>query len=148
MIRKDESSRYLESQPIILTINPPIFPLFYWFFFLVKMVKFFGGNGQPFISKTQKNLCREKHSVCFEMIRKYESSRYLESQSTYVTTKHFLGKKLYFKWNRYLKQALNIFPKMKWATWEVERLILAQKYWKNIRHGYMYAIRTYNHGRF
>ena len=31
MIRKDESSRYLESQPRILTINPRIFPLFYWF---------------------------------------------------------------------------------------------------------------------
>ena len=34
MIRKYESSRYLKSQPIILTINPRIFPLFYWLFFL------------------------------------------------------------------------------------------------------------------
>ena len=64
-----------------------------------------------------------------------------------VTTKHFRGKILYFKWNRYLQKALNIFSNMKWATWEVERLVLALKYWREIRHGYMYAIRTYNHGR-
>ena len=89
------------------------------------MVRFFGGNGKLYHLKKTNRFVREKHSVRFEMIRKYESSRYLESQSTYVTTKHFLGKKLYFKWNKYLQQALNIFPKMKWATWEVERLILS-----------------------
>ena len=42
------------------------------------MVKFFEGNGQAFISKRQKDLS-EKHSVRFRMIRKDESSRYLES---------------------------------------------------------------------
>ena len=43
------------------------------------MVKFFGGNGKPFISK-RKKICQEKHSVRFGMIRKDESSRYVESQ--------------------------------------------------------------------
>ena len=65
-----------------------------------------------------------------------------------VTTKHFLGKILYFKWNRYLQEALNIFPNMRGATGEVEPLIFTLKYWRKIRHGYMYAIRTYNDGRF
>ena len=64
-----------------------------------------------------------------------------------VTTKHFRGKILYFKWNRYLQQGLNIFANMKSATWEVERLVLALKYWREIRHGHKNAIRTYDHGR-
>ena len=37
---------------------------------------------------------------------------------------------------------------MNWATWALERWIFALKYRRKIRHGYMYAIRTYNHGRF
>ena len=86
------------------------------------------------------------------MIRKDESSRYLESQPIWLhndaTTKHFLGKILYFKWNRYLQQALKSFQTSNEPLEEVERLILALKYWRKIRHGYMYAIRTYNHGRF
>ena len=49
-----------------------------------------------------------------------------------VTTKHFLGKIFYFNWNRYLQRAVNIFRKKKWATWEVERLILSLKYWRKI----------------
>ena len=44
------------------------------------MVKFFGGNGKPFISKKAKRFVREKHSVRFRMIRKDECSRYVESQ--------------------------------------------------------------------
>ena len=39
------------------------------------MVKFFGGNGQAFISKKQKSIASQKYSVRFKMIRKDESSR-------------------------------------------------------------------------
>ena len=39
------------------------------------MLKFFGGNGQVFISKKQKKLVWEKHYVGFKIIRKDESAR-------------------------------------------------------------------------
>ena len=39
------------------------------------MVKFFGGNGQVFISKKTKRLVWEKHSVRFKIIGKDESAR-------------------------------------------------------------------------
>ena len=39
------------------------------------MVKVFGGNGKPFISKKVKRFVGEKYSVCFKMILKDESSR-------------------------------------------------------------------------
>ena len=38
------------------------------------MVKFFGGNGQVFISK-KKRFGSQKHSVRFKIIRKDESAR-------------------------------------------------------------------------
>ena len=56
MIRKDESSRYLESQPIILTINPRIFPLFYWFYFLSKNGEIFWKQWPRIYLEKQKDL--------------------------------------------------------------------------------------------
>ena len=41
-----------------------------------------------------------------------------------------------------------VFYNIKGAGWALELSILMLKEWRKIRHGYMYAIRTYNHGTF
>ena len=118
MIRKLVCSKYLENQPIILTINPRIFPLLYWFYFLSLNGEIFWRQWPAIYLKDAKRFVREKYSVRFRMIQKDESFRYLESQpicmvtwSLYddVITKYFLGKIFFFNWNRYLQQAVNIF---------------------------------------
>ena len=122
MIRKLVSSKYLEYQPIILTINPHIIPLLYRFYFWSKNGEIFWRLWPAIYLKNTKRFVREKHSVRFRMIRKDESSRCLESQplcmvtwSLYdiVTTKYFLGKIFYFNRNRFVQQAVNIFRNMK-----------------------------------
>ena len=122
MIRKLVSSKYLEYQPIILTINPRIIPLLYWFYFLSKNGEIFWRQWPAIYLKNAKRFVREKHSVRFRMIRKDESFRCLESQplcmvtwSLYdiVTTKYFRGKISYFNRNRFVQQAVNIFRNMK-----------------------------------
>ena len=65
-----------------------------------------------------------------------------------VTTKHFYEKILYPNGNKRLELALNVFSNIKGAKWALELSILMLKYVRKFRHGYMYAIRTYNHGRF
>ena len=65
-----------------------------------------------------------------------------------VTRKHFYEKILYLNGNKRLEVALNVFCNIKGASWALELLILMLKYGRKFRHGYMCAIRTYNHGRF
>ena len=68
------------------------------------MVKFFGSNGQPFISKRQKDLSEKSILFVLESSGKMShlgisNPTYMVTWSLYddVTTKHFLGKRLYFK---------------------------------------------------
>ena len=65
-----------------------------------------------------------------------------------VTKKHFYEKILYLNGNKWLELALNVFSNIKGPSWALELSILMLKYGRKFRHGYMYAIRTYNHGRF
>ena len=122
MIRNLVSSKCLEYQPIILTINPRIIPLLYWFYFLSENGEIFWRQWPAIYFKNAKRFVGEKHSVRFRMIRRDDSSRCLESQpllmvtwSLYdiVTTKYFRGKISYFNRNKFVQQAVNIFRNMK-----------------------------------
>ena len=79
MIRKDESNRYLESQPSIDNKPPVSFHSSTGFIFWVKMVKFFKGNGQEFSSKKVKRFVRETRSVRLKMLPKMSLPDHLES---------------------------------------------------------------------
>ena len=92
------------------------------------MVKFFGGNGQVFISKKQKDLAVK--NIPF-VLKSYGKMSLLDNQyelaavvrkslCDHLTTKRFLGIIFYFQAPNHLEQTLQIILNMWQTIWPVQ----------------------------
>ena len=123
----------LQNPSLIFTINPSkLYTVLIVFIFWNKMVKFFGGNGQVFISKKQKDLVVK--SILF-VLKSYGKMSLLDNQyelpwlesrlCDHLTTKRFLAKIFYLKAPNHLELTLQIILNMWQSIWPVQLWVFA-----------------------
>ena len=99
------------------------------------MVKFFGGNGQVFISKKQKDLAVK--SIPF-VLKSYGKMSLLNNQydvvrkslCDHLTTKSFQEKIFYFQAPNHLELTLHIILNMWQTIWPVQLWIFVLQFWR------------------
>ena len=90
------------------------------------MVKFFGGNGQVFISKKQKDLAVKsipfllKSSAKMSLLDNQYELPWLKSLRDHLTTKRFLAKIFYLQAPNQLELTLQIILNMWQIIWLVQ----------------------------